>query len=265
MTGRASAAYTPAVLPRAALVLCLLAACAPAASAEPRVPGEIVRAGTLRIAIAPTGVALTRWRRDEDEIRGIAPELSEALAERIGVTATLKAYADPVELVLQSSRWDVAFMAVEPAFDDLDFVPFAATDWIALVPRDSPFAAVSQLDRSNVRIAVVRGSRVEGSLSLKKATVVRADDAIAALGLLRAERVHAVADSRYGLLNLPEPIAEWRVLDGRLGATTLAIAVPKERTRLADYVRAFAADAKATGLVQRVLDHSAFKGLRVAR
>lgn len=248
-------------------VVALLASCGTAPPAVPEIPSEVVRAGTLRVAVGPSEVPMTGRRVADDEtLTGLAPELADELGRRLGVQVAIDGYPSFADLVLRSSRWDVAFVSVDPAFDELEFAVYGETDSVAVVPKESPFAAVSQLDRAGVRIAAVRGSPLERWLSaqLKKASLVRTDDAMAAFSLLESDTVHAFADTRQHLLALAVPIDDRRILDGRFRTTSLAVAVPKARTTLAAYVRLFVREAKTSGLVQRAIERSGLRGVRVA-
>ena len=55
-----------------------------------------------------------------------------------------------------------------------------------------------------------------------------------------------------------------RVLAERYGFNLLAIAVPKGQAGRLAYLTEFVEQAKASGLVQRVLDRAGWRGVRVA-
>jgi polar amino acid transport system substrate-binding protein len=55
-----------------------------------------------------------------------------------------------------------------------------------------------------------------------------------------------------------------RVLEQRYGFNTLALAVQKGRADRLAYLSEFVEEAKASGVVQRAIDSSGWKGLHVA-
>jgi polar amino acid transport system substrate-binding protein len=71
-------------------------------------------------------------------------------------------------------------------------------------------------------------------------------------------------EKRIALLRYSTKLPDSRVLDDRYGAQLLAMAVPKGKTKWLAYVSAFVEEAKASGLVQRVIERASRTGLQVA-
>ena len=99
---------------------------------------------------------------------------------------------------------------------------------------------------------------------LKQATLLYADMPEPAFELLRTEKANAFASLREILLRYSTQLPGSRVLDERYGFNTLGIAVPKGRAGRLAYLSEFVEEAKASGLVQRALDHAGWRGVRVA-
>ena len=71
-------------------------------------------------------------------------------------------------------------------------------------------------------------------------------------------------EKRIALLRYSTKLPDSRVLDDRYGAQLLAMAVPKGKTKWLAYVSEFVEEAKASGLVQRVIERASRTGLQVA-
>jgi extracellular solute-binding protein (family 3) len=156
---------------------------------DPRV-ADLVRSGTLRVALFPPQV-----RKDpvtgESRRGAIFMELARGLAARLGVDLQLIEYRTPVEAIdgLNGGACDLAFLATDPArAADVDFSPpLSQLDFTYLVPAGSPIVTVADADRPGVRIAIVRnhGSALALGRVVKHAQLVSAEVPEAAFDLLR--------------------------------------------------------------------------------
>jgi ABC-type amino acid transport substrate-binding protein len=72
--------------------------------------------------------------------------------------------------------------------------------------------------------------------------------------LLRAGKVDVTGGSRESLVVLSKLLPDSRVLDGGYLDSYVAVAVPKGRPAALAYASAFVEEAKASGLVRRILD-----------
>lgn len=70
--------------------------------------------------------------------------------------------------------------------------------------------------------------------------------------------------NRPALLEYSSRLAGSRVLEGCFGANFTAMAVPKGHPERLAYVREFIQDAKASGLVDRAIVQSGWRGVDVA-
>ena len=238
-------------------------------AADPRV-ADIVGTGKLRAGI---GVVAPHWAVKDPatgELRGVAVEIARELAKRLGVDLVIVEYPSPPSVLdgLKTGAWDVGFLAIDPAraaFVDFS-PPYLRIDATYLVRDDSPIRTVSDADQSGVRIAVTRKSVEEIVLTrmLKRADLRSVDTIPAGFELLRTGNADALAVPRPAALQFSARLPGSRVLTDQFNRTSGAMAVPKGQTRRLAYVSEFIEKAKASGLVQRAIDHVGVHGVQVA-
>jgi polar amino acid transport system substrate-binding protein len=169
---------------------------------------------------------------------------------------------------LKTGDCDVGFGAMESSRTcDVDFSPpILQFDFTYLVPCGSEIQRVSDADVSGVRIAVVLNHASTLSLThiRRNAELISAETPDAAFDLLRTGRVEAWASTRPALLEFSTQLSGSRVLEDCFGANFTAMVVPKGRPERLAYISDFVEDAKASGLVQRAINDSGWRGVRVA-
>lgn len=234
-------------------------------SADPRV-ADLVLAGKVRVGMFPP-----HFNRNvvTGERQGWGIELAHALAARIGVTPVSLAYPGPDKLLegLNADACDTGFIVNNPAWANLvDYSqPFLQQDFTFLLPAGSSIRRVADIDRSDVRIAVVRGHG--GTLTLarivKQAKMISADTLQGAFELLRNGQADAFASTRPQVLEDSVRLPGSFVLEDRYGVNFSVMAVPKGRSARLAYIDEFLHDAKASGLVQQAFDRAGWRGVRV--
>ncbi len=242
------------------LVLALLTGAVAAEAqqaSDPRV-ADLLRAGTLRVALFPPQV-----RKDpatgETRRGALFMELARGLATRIGVELRLIDYPTPVAAIdaLKTGACDLAFLAIDPArAQDVDFSsPFTQFDFTFLGPAGSPIVTAADADRPGVRIAIVHnhGSALALARVVKHARLVSADNPEAAFELLRTGSADAMAAPRVGLLRFVGRLPGSRVLGDRYGGVSNAVAIAKDQPGRLAYISEFIEEVKASGLVQRAI------------
>ena len=238
-------------------------------AADPRV-GSLVRTGKLRAGV---GVVAPHWAVKDPatgELRGVAVEMARVLAKRMGVELVMVEYPSPPGVLdgLKTSAWDVGFLAIDPSRAALvDFAPpYLQIDATYLVQGSSPFQSVSDVDQPGVRIAVTRKSVEEIVLSrmLKRAELRSVDTIPAAFEQLRAGHADALAVPRPAALQFSVRLPASRVLADRFHVTSGAMAVPKGQAEWLAYISEFTEEAKASGLVQKAIEHIGVRGVQVA-
>jgi len=248
----------------------LLVSCASAPPATPEARRQLASSGKIRAAINYGNPALAARDAASGELRGVTVGLSRELGRRLDMPVELVGYDSVAKLMggLKAGDWDVAFLAVDPArAGEVAFTaPYMEVEVTYMVPEASGLRSVSEVDRPGIRIAVQERNAADLFLSreLKQATLVRAANEAAAFALLKAGSSEAYATNRQGLLSLADRNPGFRAVSGRFTTIPHALGVPVARTAAAEYLRQFVEEAKASGLVGRVIDQSGVRGIVVA-
>src|SRR5436190_696625 len=191
---------------RVALIAMLLASSCVTADV---VPNDVVRdlapTGKLRAAIN-FGNPVLAQKDAAGQPRGISVDLATEVARRAGIPLEIVPYdaAGKVTADATNNRWDVAFVGREPErAKDIEFTaPYVIIEGGYMVPANSPFQAIEDVDREGVRIAVSRGSAYDLFLSrgyLKRGTLVRAPSPPASMDVFANEKLEAVAGVKAAL------------------------------------------------------------------
>ena len=238
-------------------------------SKDPRV-ADLVRTGKLRVGIGLGSPSGAMKNPATGELRGLAVDLGRALATRIGVDFVAVEYPRPGAILegVQTNAWDVAFLVVDPErAKEVDFAPpHTQSDFTYLVPAGSSIHKVADADQPGIRIAVPRGDGVDLRLTrlLKKAELVRTDTLSAAVELLRTGGAHARAGPRQAVLAESVKLPGSRVLADGFAVISSAALVPKGHAGRLAYVSEFIEEAKASGLVKKIIEDAGLRGVQVA-
>lgn len=238
-------------------------------SPDPRV-ADIVQAGALRTGLGLGSLTTATRNTATGEVKGPALELGRALAARIGVPFVAVEYPRPGAVIdgLRGNAWDIAILIIDPVrAEQVDFSnPFMQTDLTYLVAAGSTIQSVADADQAGIRIAVARGdtSDLQLTRTLKRAELVRTDSIAAALELLRTGSVNAIALNRPSLIAQSATLPGSRVLGDGFADITSGIAVPKGHDERLAYINEFIEEAKASGLVNRMIETLALQGVRTA-
>jgi polar amino acid transport system substrate-binding protein len=238
-------------------------------SPDPRV-ADLVQSGALRVGLG-LGSSTTATRNPATgEVKGPALELGRALAARIGIQFVSVEYPRPGAVIdgLRANAWDITILIVDPVrAEQVDFSnPFLQSDLTYLVAAGSTIQSVADADQSGIRIAAPRGDTSDLLLTraLKRAELVRTDNTAAALELLRTGGVNAIALNRPSLITQSATLPGSRVLSDGFADFYSAMAVPKGHNGWLAYINEFIEDAKASGLVNRMIETLAMQGVRAA-
>jgi polar amino acid transport system substrate-binding protein len=233
---------------------------------DPRI-ADLARAGKVRVALYPP-----QYAKDPatGELRGWTIELARALAARIGVEFLPIEYPTPPRAMegLKAGACDVGFGAMdESRTSDIDFSPAVLQfDFTYLVAVDSSVQSAADADCPGARIAVVRNHASTLCLNRvrKHAELISAETPDLAFDLLRSGDADAWASTRPALLEFSTRLSGSRVLEDCFGANFTAMAVPKGQPGRLVYISEFIEEAKASGLVQRAINDSGWRGVGVA-
>jgi polar amino acid transport system substrate-binding protein len=231
---------------------------------------ELASTGTLRAAINFGNPVLAQKDPATGEPRGISVDLARELGRRLGVPVELVLFdaAGKVFDALQASRWDVAFLAIDPArATEIAFsAPYVIIEATYLVRVDSPLRAIEDVDHDGVRVAVGNKSAYDLYLSraLKHAQLVRVPTSPAAIETFLDEKLDAAAGVKQPLQQFARTHGDVRVLDGRFMAIEQAMGTPKRNAAGAQYLREFIEEVKASGFVAQALARSGQSDAAVA-
>jgi len=232
---------------------------------------ELTLPGTLRAGINLGNILLVTGKGPDDEPQGVAPAMAAGIADRLGVAIEYVTYATPGELADAAERdeWDIGLIAVEPKrAEQIAFCePYVEIEATYLVPPGSPFQSVDEVDSPGVRIAVSDRAAYDLYLSrtLKHAELARAQGLPGALKLFVDEKLDALAGLAPALQENAEALPGARVLPGRYTSVLQAIGTRPQCKALNAVVAAYTAEAKASGLVARLIDRHGVAGkLQVA-
>jgi polar amino acid transport system substrate-binding protein len=231
---------------------------------------ELAPTGALRAEINLSNFLLVSGRNAAGEPEGVAPDLARAIAERLGVPVAYVTFPRPGELADAAGKgvWDIGLIAAEPArAETIAFSPaYAEIEATYLVPAGSPLGTLEEVDSPGVRIAVAARSAYDLWLSrhLKHAELVRSASLDASYENFVADRLDALAGLRSRLLQDAEKLPGARILDGRFTAVQQAVGTAKSNAAGAPFLHDFVEDAKASGLVARLIERHRIVGLSVA-
>jgi polar amino acid transport system substrate-binding protein len=237
---------------------------------SPEVVAELAPTGALRAGINLSNFLLVSGKSPAGEPEGVAPDLARAIAERLGVGVAYVRYARPGELADAAGQgvWDIGLIAAEPARAKTIAVSpaYAEIEATYLVPAGSPIRSIEDVDRAGVRIGIAARSAYDLWLSrhLRHAELVRAGSLDASFERFVADQLDALAGLRPRLLQDLEKLPGARVLDGRFTAVQQAVGTAKTNQAGAAFLRDFVEEAKASGLVARLIERHQIRGLSVA-
>ena len=250
--------------------LLFLASCATTPRIPPAARSDLAPTGKLRAGINFQNALLTAKDPVSGEPRGIAVELAQELARRLGVPIEIVPYTSAGQLAdaVKTGVWDVAFLGAEPqrAAEIAFTAAYLEVDATYLVPAGSPLRTIADVDREGVRIGVGEKSAYDLYLSraLKHARLVRVRFTEAAFKNFVAEKLEAFAALKPDLVNYSARLPGSRVLDGRFTVVQQAAGTPRGREAGAKYLREFIEDAKASGLVARLIEKNGIRGASIA-
>jgi polar amino acid transport system substrate-binding protein len=230
---------------------------------------ELTPTGKLRVGVN-LGNFLLVQRNADGSIRGIVPDLAQELARRLGVAAELRHYEKVGEVAdgAKKGEWDVAFIGAEPQrAAEIDFsAPYVEIEATYLVPAGSPLKTIAEVDRKGVRIAVADRAAYHLWLerNIKHAELRTATGIDGSFELFQKDGLEVLAGLKPRLLQDVEKLPGSKILEGRFTAVQQAIGTPKGRPGGAAYLRKFAEDIKASGLVAQLISRHGIRGLSVA-
>ncbi len=227
---------------------------------------ELSVPGMLRAGINLSNFLLVTGKSPSGDPEGIAPDMAATLAQRLGVSVSYRTYATPGDVADAAERdeWDIALIAVEPKRAEvIDFCDaYCEIEATYLVPANSPFQSVEDVDAPGVRIAVMERAAYDLYLTrnLKHAELHRAQGLPGAVELFRREKLDALAGLVPALKDNAGNIPGSRLLPGRYTAVQQCIGTRHGRPALKAAVQAFIAEAVGSGFVTELIDRHGVTG-----
>jgi polar amino acid transport system substrate-binding protein len=235
------------------------------------VVSELAPTGVLRAAINMGNALLVTGRTRSGDPDGVAPDMAREIASRLGVPVAYVPYARPGELAdgAGSGAWDIGLIGAEPQrAEKINFTPaYVEIEATYLVPAGSPLKAVGEVDRAGVRIAVTARSAYDLWLerNIKHAQLIRAEGGDATFEQFVDEKLEALAGLRPRLVEDVQKLPGARILDGQFTAVQQAVGTARQNTAGAAFLRDFVEEAKASGLVAKLIErHKVVGRLSVA-
>jgi polar amino acid transport system substrate-binding protein len=237
----------------------------------PEARAALVPSGVLRTGLNYGNFLLVLPDGPAGDPRGVAPDLAREIGRRLAVPVDFVRFpqAGPLADGARENRWDIAFLGNEPQrAAEIAFSPaYLEIPVTYLVPAGSPIRTLADVDQDGVRIAVSGKSAYDLFLSrtLTRAALVRAEGIEASVALFVEEKLEALACLKPRLVAAAEELPGSRVLDGRVTGVQQSIGTPRGRAAAgAEFLGAFVDDAKASGLVARLIERHGVRGVTVA-
>lgn len=235
-----------------------------------RIVAELAPTSVLRAGINMSNFLLVSGTSPAGDPEGVAPDMAREIAARLGVPVAYVPFPRPGELAdaAESGVWDIGLIGAEPArAQEITFSPaYVEIASTYLVPAGSPLTTVEEVDRPGVRIAVTARTAYELWLSrhIEQAELVRSDSLDAAFEQFVTDGLDALAGLEPRLLKDVQRLPGARILDGQFSAVQQAVGTARTNQAGAAFLRDFVEEAKASGLVARLIERHHVQGLSVA-
>jgi len=234
------------------------------------VVSQLAPTGVLRAGINLSNFLLVTGRSAAGDPEGVSPDMAGEIATRLGVPIKDVPYKTPGELAdaADTGAWDIGLIGAEPqrAAKIAFTAAYCEIEATYLVPEGSHLKAIADVDQAGVRIAVTGRSAYGLWLdrNIKNATLVRSDTLDSAYDQFVREKLDALAGLRPRLLSDVKKLPGARILDGQFTAVQQAIGTARQNAAGAAFLRSFVEEAKASGLVARLIARHKVVGLSVA-
>lgn len=230
---------------------------------------DLAPSGTLRVGVMYTNPVLTARDPVTGKITGVAVDVTQELARRLGVPMQLVGYENTAGMLegMHRGEWEVASSGYDPDRGEMSFAaPYIESDGVFVVRGDSPLRNAEEVDGEGIRVAVSGNSSLDLHLtrSLKHARLERIPGALGAGELFIAGKVDVLANVRQQALRIAARVPGARILEGRFMVIQQAFGVPAGRVAGARYLRAFIEEIRASGLVAQLIEKNGIVGAWVS-
>lgn len=237
---------------------------------SPEIISDLAPTGVLRAGINLSNFLLVTGKTPAGDPEGVAPDVAREVATRLGVPVRYVTFKSPGELADQAGKgvWDIGLIGAEP--QRAETIAFTAAyveiEATYLVPAGSRLKTIADVDSPGVRIAVAGRSAYGLWLdrNIRHAELVRADSLGGATEQFIQGKLEALAGLRPGLLADLAKLPGARIIEGKFSAVQQAIGTAKRNTAGASCLSDFVEEAKASGLIARLIERHKVRGLSVA-
>ena len=236
----------------------------------PDIISDLAPTGVLRAGINLSNFLLVTRVNSTGDPEGVAPDLAGEVARRLGVSVKYVTFKSPGELAdeIDKDVWDIGLIGAEPQrAETIAFTSaYAEIEATYLVPSGSRLKAIADVNSEGVRIAVTARSAYGLWLdrNIKHAELIRSDTLDSAYEEFVTAKLSALAGLRPRLLSDLGKLPGSRILDGRFMSVQQAIGTSRKNPAGAAFLRDFVEEAKASGLVARLIERHKVIGLSVA-
>lgn len=237
---------------------------------SPDIIADLAPTGVMRAGINLSNFLLVTKTDWTGAPVGVAPDLAHEVANRLGVPVQYVPFKSPGELADMADKgvWDIGLIGAEPqrAATITFTAAYAEIEATYLVPAGSNLKTFADVDAAGVRIAVMGRSAYGLWLdrNIKRAELVRSDTIDSSYQQFVRDKLDALAGLRPRLLSDVEKLPGARILDGRFMSVQQAVGTARKNLAGAAFLRDFVEEAKASGLVARLIERHNVRGLSVA-
>ena len=231
---------------------------------------EFAPTGTLRVGLNMSNFLLTRTDAATGKPLGVAHDLGQELARRLGLPIQFVPHPTPGALADAANKniWDVGFLGAEPQrANEIDFTAaYVEIESTYLVPAGSALKHANEVDRKGIRIIVPAKAAYELYLSrtINHAELIKEAGADASFKRFVDEKFDALAGLKPRLISDQAKLPGSVIVEGSFTAVQQAAGVPKGRANAAKYLSTFIEDVKASGLVAKAIAENQVVGLSIA-
>jgi polar amino acid transport system substrate-binding protein len=189
---------------------------------------------------------------------------------RLGVPVKYVTLKSPGELAdaVYKDVWDIGLIGAEPQrAEAIAFTSaYAEIEATYLVPSDSALKTIADIDSAGVRVGVTARTAYGLWLdrNIKHAELIRSETLDSAFEQFVSGKLSALAGLKPRLLSDLEKLPGARILDGRFTSVQQAIGTSRTNPAGAAFLRDLVEEAKASGLVARLIERYKVRGLSVA-
>ena len=240
----------------------------PAQGIPSRVYVQLAPAGVLKIGVNygnPNNAKIDASGR----LQGLAVDLGCILSRKLGVEVEFVRYpgVPPLMQGFANGEWTLGF-TFDPQLGPPNFAyahPHVGVENTYLVPPNSTFQTVSDVDQPGVRISVADGNSPDVYLTahLQHASLVRFPTVPQALAALKNGQVDAFAGSRSAEVAFLPQLPGGRLLSDNFLVANLAAVIAMDQEQALRFINRFIEQSKIDFLIQLGIARSGLIGVNV--